>query len=332
MMRGPQLMRAILLMTMAATVGRGLAGCGDRPAEEVHHGLGLNQLKSRSQGEEQYRVAHVEVSKTRTYDVELRVEESYDQSQGPDVARRTVRERLTWQQGPPGIKPAQPDGESRTDRAVTLTVRRRAVRNATGNNTADENEPIINFVSFDINGKAQPTAVLSEGPHADAVEAMLGSPSLAGLGTSTSWLPPRAIRLGESWSIHELISAPSLNELKSRVASLGGRIEEAAFHGSARLERVERNGEETLLHVRLEALHDLGGQFVRDGHVIPLSIGVHFGARAAIRLSDGTPTTIEATVTTRQVERHPQRVAATVRSSLHVQTTPRAGAAREKHR
>ncbi len=309
--------RIVALATMAllCAVGMGTVGCGDT-AIDGSHGLQTRSLENTATGSKSYDVSRPDGASARTYDVTMDVRESYDQSQGPDVARRSVGETLSWQQPPPGVVPLIKGDESRTDRDVSLTITQRA-KDA-------ERDAAIQFVSFNVDPARRPTDVLSEGPHAASLAALLQSPCLAGLGASQPWHPARPLRIGESWPLKGVVAAPSLDALRTRLATLGGQIHDDTFQGRARLERVEPIDGDTLLHLRLEALQDIGGSFTRDGHSIPFSIGVHYGATAAVRLSDGTAQAVDATITTKQVEQHPQRVAATVRSEIRVRSTPRA--------
>ncbi len=183
------------------------------------------------------------------------------------------------------------------DAAATSTVTLRYAQ-AEGQNAEAylARAPIHGTLKHGQDGRVEPRSLqLQGGKTAEQLQAqdLLVSLLLAGFAGSYPWLPPRAIREGETWKLEDFIKPRALDNVKRYARETGIAAPTPTFEGTGVLRKVVEENGETWLDVEIEALIEVAGTVAKGTERGSISLGDRITGTARISASRGVPQSFE---------------------------------------
>ncbi len=272
----------------------GLAACGP---DEPSHGLKPKGFKSEPVGDAiRPGFAVVDGERfTATVDMRIHVQSTLVKAGRPEEDERKSRAvlELIWTRHQPGSG-AKPWSEVslryvEAEGAHAEAYRKRAV--------------VTGRLGHDEDGRVKPRSLHLEGGTTEEqlqTQSLIVSMLMAGFGGGFPWIPPRDIRVGESWELSQFIRPRALDNIQRYKRETGLEAPEPTFAGTGVLRGVVEEDGERWLDVEIDALIELAGRIRKGPERGRLSIGDRVTGRALISASRGVPKSFEVTHEFRQ--------------------------------
>ena len=163
-------------------------------------------------------------------------------------------------------------------------------------------EPVEGTFRHGSDGRTVPRSLQLKGGRTEEqirAQNMLVSLLLGGFAGSYSWVPPRAVRVGEAWPLEAFIKPRAVDEVKRYARETGLATPQPTFTGTGTLHGIVEEDGERWLDVEIEALIEVSGTVSKGTERGRVSLGDRFRGRAMISASRGIPKSFDVTHTRR---------------------------------
>lgn len=307
----PGVCRLVLLIGLLACLAAGLAGCGDEP----DHGLETERFESAPTGDAILPGFAVTDGESYRSDVRMAMDVRYTKTLDgrPDTKEHRGQAvlALVWTM-------RKPVDDAAATSALTLRYTQ-----AEGDNAEDflARDAIRGSLSHAADGRVEPRSLQLEGGSTQEqleAQTLLVNLLLAGFAGSYPWLPPRGVRVGESWALEGFIRPRALDNVRRYGRETGLATPEPTFEGTGVLRAIVEEDGERWFDVEIDALVQLSGTVRKGTERAKVSMGERVTGSARISVARGVPKQFDVVHTRRQ-----QSDAGLAKSDLHVKTTLR---------
>lgn len=269
-----------------------LAGCGDDEEPPLRHGLKTAAFESKPVGEAIEVGFDVPDGAAYTCTVSLHTDFWQRKTQGgkPDTKTATasaVLEIIQTFRVPGG------------DREPSSRIRLRYTGAEGHDATAYlEREPLTGTLKHERSGRAITRSLrLEGGTQAQQVETgnRLAGLYMAGFGSSPGWLPAKAVRVGEAWSVEGFIRPLGMDNALRQARQVGVEAPKPTLTGTIRVVGVQESPEGRVLELEIDALIEIAGNYRKGRDKGRMAIANHVRGKAFLSVRTGLPISFEGT-------------------------------------
>ncbi len=286
-------------LAIAALAGL-LTGCGE---DDVSHGIEGVGLKNRPTGDPIEVAYAIEAGESWSLEFELDVSVYVETNEGGKIKRNDLEGRMI---GSVVQRHRWDETQGRAFGDVEVRFQR-----IEGNGEVHDTEQAAAAGTFHYAPSGRPERGSLEVEQNSRNEGwkVLHSEYLAGFGGSPSWLPDRAVRVGESWPAETVMDHDALRRILKAHAFPGARLPDLTFDGEVRLERVFQEDGETRLELRIDALVERKGRISHGRSSGRIAMGHRIEGTAVISKRTGLPVRIDVVQTGTTDMKSPQETA-----------------------
>ena len=263
-----------------------LAACGNDGPKADPHGLEAENLQSEPSGDPITVTFGLPAGTRWTGDLSLRVaQESVVRSKGrtrPSSGETetllSVSERAL----------ADPAGQ----REAKIDYRQERSSSPDGPDASQDGTSEIRF-RVNERGAAIKDSVTVTGAHVPGTQSMIDSMLLAGLASSTSWIPDRSVRVGEAWDASEVMESGEIKRLLKLDRRQGVSMPAPVQRGRVKVEGVREQGGRQVLDLRIGVLVSADGSLTDGTTTGDMSMGWHLRGTCSVDVQTGLPVAID---------------------------------------
>ena len=282
-MRFRRLLRAALCLLLCSAC---ITGCGDQGPKAEPHGLESETLVSEPAGEPITVTFGLQAGTRWTGDLNLRVaQESVIKTEGR--ARPSSSETETLLSIDERAL-AEPAGQ----REALVEYRQRRSSEPDASPASQDGTSEVRF-RVDGRGAAVKDSVTVTGVHIPGTQSLIDSMLLAGLASSTSWIPHRAVQVGEAWDAGEVMESGEIKRLLKLDQQRGVRMPKPVQTGRVKVEGLREQDGRQILDLRIDVLVSANGSLTDGTTTGDMSMGWHLRGTCSVDVQTGLPVAID---------------------------------------